>query len=51
MSNHYICNNCSDYFSEVESEYLCMKCENRFKLDEVKWLTSCNYKLAVKSAG
>jgi len=51
MSNHYICNNCSDHFSEISSEYLCLKCENKFKLDEVNWQTSCNYKLAVKSAG
>jgi response regulator of citrate/malate metabolism/DNA-directed RNA polymerase subunit RPC12/RpoP len=51
MSNHYICNDCSDFFSEISSQYLCLKCENKFKLDEVNWQTSCNYKLAVKNAG
>jgi response regulator RpfG family c-di-GMP phosphodiesterase len=51
MSNHYICNNCSDFFSEISSKYLCLKCENRFKLDEVNWQTSCNYKLVVKNTG
>ena len=51
MSNHYICNNCSDFFSEISSEYLCLKCENKFKLDEVNWQTSCTYKLAIKSTG
>ncbi len=51
MSNHYICNNCNDYFSEISSEYLCLKCENKFKIEDVSWQTSCNYKLSVKSAG
>ena len=27
LPNHYICNNCSDTFSELSSEYLCLKCE------------------------
>ena len=30
LPNHYICNNCSDVFSELSSEYLCLKCENKF---------------------
>ena len=47
LPNHYICNNCSDAFSELSSEYLCLKCENKFTLEEVNWQSSCNYKLAV----
>ena len=46
LPNHYICNNCSDAFSELSSEYLCLKCENKFTLEEVNWQSSCNYKLA-----
>jgi CheY-like chemotaxis protein len=46
LPNHYICNNCSDAFSELSSEYLCLKCENKFSLEEVNWQSSCNYKLA-----
>jgi response regulator of citrate/malate metabolism len=46
MPNHYICNNCSDVFSELSSEYLCLKCENKFVLSDVNWQSSCNYKLA-----
>ena len=46
MPNHYICNNCSDVFSELSSEYLCLKCENKFGLSDVNWQSSCNYKLA-----
>jgi len=46
LPNHYICNNCSDVFSELSSEYLCLKCENKFTLEEVNWQSSCNYKLA-----
>ncbi len=46
MPNHYICNNCSDAFSELSSEYLCLKCENKFVLEDVNWQSSCNYKLA-----
>ncbi len=45
MPNHYICNNCSDAFSELSSEYLCLKCENKFGLEDVNWQSSCNYKL------
>lgn len=46
LPNHYICNNCSDAFSELSSEYLCLKCENRFSLEDVNWQSSCNYKIA-----
>ena len=46
LPNHYICNNCSDAFSELSSEYLCLKCENKFSLEDVNWQSSCSYKLA-----
>ena len=44
MQNHYICNNCKGFFSEISTDYLCLKCENKFKFDECRWKTSPNYK-------
>lgn len=44
MQNHYICNNCKGFFSEISTYYLCLKCENKFKLDECRWKSSPNYK-------
>ncbi|MCJ8306970.1 MAG: response regulator [Nitrosopumilus sp.] len=45
MKNHYICNNCKEFFPEISIEYLCLKCENRFELEEARWKTSINYKV------
>jgi len=44
MTNHYICNNCSEFFPEISTEYLCIKCENKFKLNECGWKSSTYYK-------
>jgi len=44
MTNHYICNNCSEFFPEISTEYLCLKCENKFKLNECGWKSSIYYK-------
>ena len=44
MQNHYICNNCKGFFSEISTDYFCLKCENKFKLDECRWKSSPNYK-------
>ena len=40
MENYYICNDCDDKFVEPSCEYLCLRCNNRFKLDQAKWTTS-----------
>lgn len=45
MQNHYICNNCSEFFPEISTYYLCLKCENKFKLEEGRWKASKNYKV------
>ncbi|CAD6518865.1 CheY-like receiver [metagenome] len=45
MQNHYVCNNCKGFFSEISSNYLCLKCENKFNLEECKWKSSPNYKV------
>jgi len=44
MQNHYICNNCKGFSSEISTDYLCLKCENKFKFDECRWKSSPNYK-------
>jgi len=40
LENYYICTDCSDKFAEPSHEYLCLHCNNRFKLDQAKWTTS-----------
>ena len=45
MKNHYICNNCKEFFPEILTEYVCLKCENKFKLEDAMWKTSSNYKI------
>jgi predicted RNA-binding Zn-ribbon protein involved in translation (DUF1610 family) len=45
MQNHYICNNCSEFFPEISTYYLCLKCENKFKLEEGRWKSSKNFKV------
>lgn len=45
MQNHYICNDCNEFFSEISINYICLKCENVFKLEEARWKSSTNYKV------
>ena len=45
MKNHYICNNCKEFFPEISMEYMCLKCENRFTVEDAQWKTSVNYKV------
>ncbi len=45
LQNHYICNNCAEFFPEISTYYLCLKCENKFKLEEGRWKTSKNFKV------
>jgi response regulator of citrate/malate metabolism len=45
MQNHYICNNCKEFFPEISIEYICLKCENKFKLEDARWKSSTNYKI------
>jgi response regulator of citrate/malate metabolism len=48
MQNHYICNNCEEFFPEISIEYLCLNCENKFKIDDARWKSSTNYKVISK---
>lgn len=45
MQNHYICNDCKEFFPEISTSYICLKCENKFKLEEARWKSSMNYKI------
>ncbi len=45
MKNHYICNNCGEFSPELAIHYLCLKCENKFELEDAKWKSSTNYKI------
>ncbi len=44
MKNHYICNDCSNFFPQLSTNYVCLKCQNKFSLDECRWKTSPFYK-------
>lgn len=45
LSNRYVCKNCGDIFQDVYTDFLCLKCNNTFKLDDGQWKTSMEYKL------
>jgi response regulator of citrate/malate metabolism len=44
MHNHYLCNNCHEFFPEISSEYFCLKCESKFKINDCTWKSSVCYK-------
>lgn len=44
MQNHYLCNNCNEFFPEISTEYFCLKCEIKFKLNDCTWKSSICYK-------
>ena len=43
QDNFYACNECKDIFSEISTDYLCLKCNERFTLEHAKLLTSQGY--------
>jgi response regulator of citrate/malate metabolism/DNA-directed RNA polymerase subunit RPC12/RpoP len=44
MDNYYMCNDCGDKFSDPSQDYACVRCSNRFPLEQAKWVTSVGYK-------
>jgi response regulator of citrate/malate metabolism len=40
IDNYYICSDCGEKFPEPIIEYVCIRCRNKFKLDQAKWITS-----------
>lgn len=49
LSNFYVCNDCKDKFPQPFEEYLCQKCNNRFNMDNAKWLSTPSYKVIKNS--
>ena len=45
ITGRYICNSCSDIFTELFTTFLCLKCESRFTMDDAKWKTGPYYKV------
>lgn len=43
QDNFYSCNNCGEIFAEILTNYLCLRCNNRFTLDHAKFLSSEGY--------
>lgn len=44
LRDRYVCNSCEEIFQELSSYYLCLKCENRFAIEEARWITSPYFK-------
>ena len=40
IDNYYICNDCQEKFPEPTMDYVCIRCNNKFKLEQAKWNTS-----------
>jgi response regulator of citrate/malate metabolism/predicted RNA-binding Zn-ribbon protein involved in translation (DUF1610 family) len=40
MENYYFCNDCGEKFAEILRQYVCLRCNNKFKLEHAKWITS-----------
>lgn len=40
IDNYYICSDCQEKFPEPTMEYVCIRCNNKFKLEQAKWITS-----------
>lgn len=43
QDNFYLCNDCGEVFSEILTNYLCLKCNNRFTLEGAKIASSTGY--------
>ncbi|MBI1829109.1 MAG: response regulator [Thaumarchaeota archaeon] len=40
IDNYYVCSDCGEKFPEPIIEYVCIRCNNKFKLEQAKWITS-----------
>lgn len=43
MNNYYVCNDCTEKFPELSTDFLCLRCNNRFEIEKAKWETSPAY--------
>ena len=44
LKDRYVCKSCSEIFQELSSKFLCLKCENKFSIEEARWKTSPHFK-------
>ena len=45
IDNFYICNDCGDKFPELEWNFKCLSCNNKFDINSANWRESPNYKV------
>jgi len=45
LKDRYICSKCGEIFQELSSSFLCLKCENKFSVEEARWETSPFFKV------
>lgn len=43
QDNFYACNECKEIFAEISTDYLCLKCNEKFTLERAKLLSSQGY--------
>lgn len=43
QENYYLCNDCGEIFGEILTNYLCLKCNDKFTLEHARLLTSSGY--------
>jgi response regulator of citrate/malate metabolism len=43
QDNFYTCNECKEIFTEISTNYLCLKCNDRFTLEHAKLISSQGY--------
>lgn len=43
QDNMFTCNDCAEIFSEILTNYLCLKCNDKFTLEHAKFLSSPGY--------
>ena len=43
QDNFYMCNECKEIFTEISTNYLCLKCNDRFTLEHAKLISSQGY--------
>lgn len=45
IDNYYSCDDCGEHFPEPVVEYVCLRCNNKFKMEQAKWLISQAFKV------
>ncbi|MEM3106484.1 MAG: response regulator [Candidatus Nitrosotenuis sp.] len=43
QENYYLCNDCGEIFGEILTNYLCLRCNNKFALEHARFFTSSGY--------